>query len=392
MKYLNKIIATALFCLFIIGAQTLSAQHHRHHGHMPPPLTGEHLEELKAQLNLSDIQVRSLETIHENYKTKMDALKDQEDMDPADKREAMHDLMKAQRAEVEQIFTAEQKQQLTTLRKERRQEHREMMSKIDREGLRKEVKAYRTKNMLPVMIEQRKKLEPQIAAADKATLDELSAKFKERHAERKKEGVERQRRNRMKGMHEGEGRHGQHRARHGAPEDRATIKALVDKYDSQITALLEEIKPQAEQWEEDLKAIHEKYLRAAAIDPDEHKGSHKGYFKERRKEMHKGRFLLLNPEMLEEGEEKQPLPTLKIYPNPASNSTVINYEVPAEGSVTVEIRSDRGNLVKILEDQNVQQKGEYTLQIDLGDFQPGVYYISLKTKNGVQTQKLTVIR
>ena len=50
--------------------------------------------------------------------------------------------------------------------------------------------------------------------------------------------------------------------------DRATMKALVDKYDSEITSLLDEIETEREQWKEDMKAIEEKPMNEERLEEE----------------------------------------------------------------------------------------------------------------------------
>jgi hypothetical protein len=76
---------------------------------------------------------------------------------------------------------------------------------------------------------------------------------------------------------------------------------------------------------------------------------------------------------------------ITIAPNPFSNSTVIEYEVPAEGHVFISIFDSRGNLIAL--PVNVWRlAGIYTTRFNASHLPPGIYFYraTLVSKSGTQ--------
>jgi len=79
---------------------------------------------------------------------------------------------------------------------------------------------------------------------------------------------------------------------------------------------------------------------------------------------------------------------LNIYPNPASGN-IINLDLGAdnEGPSEVFVYSSVGSLIKIYHIPNNRK----TLDINITDFVPGVYYLRVNTKMGIKSSKFVVI-
>ena len=76
-------------------------------------------------------------------------------------------------------------------------------------------------------------------------------------------------------------------------------------------------------------------------------------------------------------------------PNPATGSTTINYELKDNAEVKISVFDNTGRLVQ----QNIcgfQEKGEYSLDLNISELNPGVYYYSLCADNQLQTKKMIV--
>ncbi|MCX6251582.1 MAG: T9SS type A sorting domain-containing protein [Bacteroidetes bacterium] len=80
------------------------------------------------------------------------------------------------------------------------------------------------------------------------------------------------------------------------------------------------------------------------------------------------------------GIEEQPAEnglTLSNHPNPFNSYTMINYSLPFEGKVTLEICNLLGKTVKILVNE-LQTKGDHSLKFDAGSLSPGVYTATIR--------------
>jgi len=203
----------------------------------------------------------------------------------------MHELKEALRAELEAVLTDEQEATLKEKMEADRAERKAMWDKVDKEGLKSEMKAYHEENILPVMRAQRAKLEPQISADDKATIAELRTTFAAIKAQHQKSRMQ----------EDGPPHKGQFKGfREAHKAEIETLNDLVQKYQEPIQALFAEVEDQQKEWKEGKRAIMEKYMperpdRGERLERGQghHKGR-KGSHGPKGEMKHMGRFLLLD--------------------------------------------------------------------------------------------------
>ena len=70
---------------------------------------------------------------------------------------------------------------------------------------------------------------------------------------------------------------------------------------------------------------------------------------------------------------------MEIYPNPFQETTFINYTIPEEGEVTIEVFNVRGVLLKTLINK-VQEQGRYSVKYSSSKNEPGIYSVILRLK------------
>lgn len=174
-------------------------------------------------------------------------------------------------------------------------------------ALKKEVKEYMKQNILPVLKEQRAKLEKDISAQDKTQLTAYRAELKKNH-QLVKEG--RKKRKEAK-KSDSEFSQTEKEAIWIAEGQQKEIihktRDLSKTYKEKIQVLFDQISAKRDTWENDLKAIHEKY-KDEAKDDEQEDGKHKD--KKGHKKGQKGRkmmkmlrpvhFLLLDPNASED--------------------------------------------------------------------------------------------
>jgi len=68
------------------------------------------------------------------------------------------------------------------------------------------------------------------------------------------------------------------------------------------------------------------------------------------------------------------------YPNPFNPSTIINYQIPEEGFVTLKIYDILGKEVKTLVNEN-NQAGNYNIRFDASDLASGIYIYQIRVNN-----------
>ena len=84
--------------------------------------------------------------------------------------------------------------------------------------------------------------------------------------------------------------------------------------------------------------------------------------------------------------------TLSNRPNPFNGSTIINYELPFDGNVSIEIYNYLGSRVKSLVSEQ-QLKGNHSLKLDAGSLPAGVYMATLivKSENNEMVRTIKLI-
>ena len=86
------------------------------------------------------------------------------------------------------------------------------------------------------------------------------------------------------------------------------------------------------------------------------------------------------------------LQSIGIYPNPATDNTIISYRLDSDTFINIGMYSSSGYLIKVLINKNLCA-GEYKLELNTSDLTAGVYFISFRSNNGkFVIQRLVVIR
>ncbi len=79
------------------------------------------------------------------------------------------------------------------------------------------------------------------------------------------------------------------------------------------------------------------------------------------------------------------------YPNPVNSITTIQYDVPADERVVLELVDMIGHRVATLADR-VHRAGSYTVSFDTSQLASGTYLYRLKSSTGVMSKEMTVIK
>lgn len=383
-------------------------------------------EKIAEELSLTNEQKSDIEPIVDKYKALAEELKEKEFEDRGEKREAFKDLKQRAKSEILPLLTTEQVAKWEELKSMHRggKHHRHGKGFKGNKELKDEMKVYFDKEILPIAKQERAKLESVISREDKAIIDALRVKMNEIKAVHKAEKEERMKqkeewmnnkdsekskaereewrkqREARKAECEGnkeqcrkEGRRKGHRGHHGHhnmdEQSRVEVEGLIEKYKGDIEPLLKGMKTQyGETWENDIKAIVKKH--APEMEGKFKDSGGKGRMnKPLKKALNPIGFLLLDPnaESFTQMEVSTDLRKIKVYPNPAENSTTVAYEVLEEGTVTIGIYDRKGNLVKNVFDQN-QKPGEYTNAVDLTGLDDRVYIIRINDVSGQLSQRL----
>jgi sialate O-acetylesterase len=82
---------------------------------------------------------------------------------------------------------------------------------------------------------------------------------------------------------------------------------------------------------------------------------------------------------------------LKYFPNPVRASAVINYNLPDEGKVKLEIYSTEGKKMKTLLNE-MKPSGLNSVKFDRSGLQDGIYFAKIEFNSILETQKIVLIR
>ncbi|WP_299459536.1 T9SS type A sorting domain-containing protein [uncultured Microscilla sp.] len=264
-----------------------------------------------------------------------------------------------------------------------------------RKAYRTEARAYKQKNVLPVIKAQRIKLDAVMSVADRQKVDDLRAQKK---AARKKMRAHRKE---MRKLHK-KGERPQ-LTETQKQEMKAMRKArrnakfaawqIVDKYETTVEKLIAEIKPQQEQWHKDLKAIRVKHFgerKPASHKTGEHKRHHKrkGHHGKRRhgmrKMLHPVRFLLFDPAATT---KTKPGKNTTIYPNPLGTESKVEYTLIQTERVTIRLVDANGKFIKEVLNET-KSAGTHAQKVDMRELKNGTYYLRIKTSAGTQTKRI----
>ena len=82
--------------------------------------------------------------------------------------------------------------------------------------------------------------------------------------------------------------------------------------------------------------------------------------------------------------------SMSIYPNPVTNSTKIDYYIPSDSPVSIEVFNILGQkYLDVL--QKTEKAGNYSIEFTKLNLPQGVYYLSLKTGTETITKILQVL-
>lgn len=258
---------------------------------------------------------------------------------------------------------------------------------------RREVHEYVNTNVLPLLRQQRQKLETELAPADQTQLATYRTQLKDLN-------------------HRAQALHQSARAKHlalPAPDSAARVLThrppqsaegqavrterraimqhvaqLAQKYEANITRLAGEIQPQQTQWSTDLKAI---VVKNSTPEQQEHLARFQGMagrFSGLHKLLKASAFLLMDPGAT--GSLPSVAAGTSLYPNPVAATSQLQYEVKEAGPVTVELLDKTGNTLRTVVAAS-REKGTYQEALSLSDLPSGTYYYKVTTRANTETKR-----
>jgi len=79
------------------------------------------------------------------------------------------------------------------------------------------------------------------------------------------------------------------------------------------------------------------------------------------------------------------------YPNPFNPSTIISYQLPSNGLVTIKVFDVLGREVRTLVN-DYKTSGTYTVSFDASKLASGIYFYQLRSGNYISTKKMLLLK
>jgi DNA repair exonuclease SbcCD ATPase subunit len=253
---------------------------------------------------------------------------------------------------------------------------------------RRAVQAYVQQNVLPVVRQQREKLEPQLSSSDKAQL----AIYRTQLQELRQRGRALRQSIRPVGTPQGTRPELTETQKQQVQKLREEQKALMQdvaklaqKYEGDIARLAQEVQPQREKWATDLKALVAQNATPEQQERRKHFAGKKRHNNATAQYFRPAMFLLMRAGTSASQETQASAST--VYPNPVTAASKLEYEVKKAGPVTVELLDSKGNTVRTVAQEAKKDKGTYTLPLITTDLPNGTYYFKITTKSGTETRR-----
>ncbi len=410
MKRIILLLAIASIAMQVVA----QSEYRGYHNHFGP-----RLEILQQELNLTETQVEQIKEIHEIKHTKLKANK------AAGKRTSLEERKAFNEKEKElllAILTPEQSEKLAVLEKQRDEKRHARFE--DREKAKKELKEYYKKEVKPVLLAQRKKLEQQISEKDKQEIvalrtftsnykAEMKAKHKAKKEERKKHHYSNNtddKREHFKRKHHDKKR-GHHKFaltkqfKEQHPQEAGQLESLEKKYQADILRLLDEITDVTAEWKSKREASYHDEKEAHQKKHKNRKGSgkikargsniwtpeQKDKYKAQQQKLKRIGFLLLDPTIDRPDSATTPfsgdkLHNTQVYPNPATNEQTLSFNIAKSGNVLVEIIDKKGKVVQQVHNGNMTN-GPQTLNVDISSLNGYIFYYRITDSNGTSSTK-----
>ena len=253
---------------------------------------------------------------------------------------------------------------------------------------RREVAAYYQANVLPVVRQQRQKLEAQLSAPDRAQL----ATYRSQLKDVKTRGKALRQSLHPAGTPAGTRpeltdaqRQQMQQLRTETRDIMQRVAQLAKQYEANIAQLAREVEPQKEKWAADMKAIVSKNATSEQQENTSHHGHRMHGDGQLRPYFRPVAFLLMEPG--EAATTASSLGGTSFYPNPAGATSQLAFDVKKAGTVSVDLLDKNGSKLRTLVPAFQAEPGARTQQLDLHDLPAGTYFYKITTASGSETKR-----
>ena len=79
------------------------------------------------------------------------------------------------------------------------------------------------------------------------------------------------------------------------------------------------------------------------------------------------------------------------YPNPFNPSTIIRYQLPMAGHISLKVYDVLGNEVATLVNED-KPTGSYKVEFDASNLSSGIYFYKIQAENFIETKKMLLLK
>lgn len=254
---------------------------------------------------------------------------------------------------------------------------------------RNQMRSYVQEQVMPTLKEARLTLDAKLSAADKAKIDQLRQKQKALREEGKSQRPLHQKmRENPESLSDAE-KLSLFNHKLAQKELRKQAAEIAKNNEAALRDVLEPLKPQAEQWREDLKELKPEGERANGKSEADRKG--RGHQARFGKMLKPASFIMFDPTApaREPKKGKGGAKANMIYPNPATNMATLSYSTAAAGDVVIIVRGRNGEGQKELF-SGYQPAGEHELQFSTDGLTGDMALVVVKTAAGREVTRLVL--
>lgn len=241
-------------------------------------------------------------------------------------------------------------------------------------------KAFLTEQVYPVMVPLREQLDVRLNSVDQQELEQIRQGMAElKESSKSLQQMRKERRSLMNRAHD-----------------------LADRYEADIDQLLNSVADEVEAWRTALHDLHDDHRPRPDARPNREGRSERHAHAGRRHRGHVGMrrghhglrmlrpvgFLLWDTDQVS---SSSPAPIVNLFPNPTQGLHTLNYTVSTPGPVSIRIINEQAQVLKTLLDAE-QEAGMFKLEVNLSEWEPGLYFYQIKTVEGLRTEKLLIER
>jgi hypothetical protein len=392
-------------------AQSCPGGHGHGHGH------AQHVEHMRTALGLSDDQVKKMEAIHEKYHPQIKELWADETLNNEARITQMKTIREAKHAEIQQILTPEQWAKVEAMHGQH-SHHGNMGSGEGihhghgggmQHGKHGHHAAFK-QQLEPIIMAQRVKFETQLSAEDKTQIADLRSQMEVLRTQKKAmhKAIKQTKQEGQTPTDAQRAEMEQFHAQKHAIMEKAMV--IAERYQPQIQALHDEVKPQIEAIIKEMQAQygeqhgkshgHCAQARSECKGKGGHGNFHGPHHPMGHHDMDHGRmlahFILMDPNAPAQASKNAASAetagdNLIVFPNPSSSSNTLRYSVQKAGQVRIELLNIEGKVLKVLRDGQ-QQAGSQSLEVNTSDLTPGTYMYRLIDAAGSRTQRFSVVK